>query len=135
MRWRRLASGALTAAALAGAACGDPAGGADSDNLPGAVAAHRGGAEVTGPVVLVSEPQESGGHERMRVRDSAGDPLEIDHNTTLAQPVPAHSGDSLTVHGQLYVDPGQVGIHCTHARTSSGCPQPGWIEYRGHRYS
>jgi hypothetical protein len=64
-----------------------------------------------------------------------GDRLEVDHNVDLAQPVPAHSGDSVTVHGQLYIDaPGRQGVHCTHARTSSGCPVPGWIEFRGTFY-
>ena len=61
--------------------------------------------------------------------------LEIDHNTSLASAVPAHVGDSLIIQGQLYIDPGpHVGVHCTHAATSSGCPDPGWIEYQGNYY-
>jgi hypothetical protein len=52
-----------------------------------------------------------------------------------AYPVPAHAGDSLVIQGQLYIDPGpHVGVHCTHAATSSGCPVPGWIEFAGNYY-
>ncbi|HKB33304.1 MAG TPA: hypothetical protein VKF16_05505 [Candidatus Dormibacteraeota bacterium] len=88
------------------------------------------GAEVTFDATILSEPVESGGHERFQVKDPAGDRLEIDHNTTLAPSVPAHAGDALVIHGQLYIDPGpRVGVHCTHAHTSSGCPNPGWIEF------
>ena len=38
------------------------------------------------------------------------------------RPVPVHAGSSILVHGQLYVDPGQVGVHCLHGQTSRGCP-------------
>lgn len=93
------------------------------------------GAEVTFDATVVSDPVESGGHERFEVKDPAGDMLEIDHNTSLASPVPAHAGDSLIIHGQLYIDPGpHYGVHCTHAATSSGCPVPGWIEFGGNYY-
>ena len=69
------------------------------------------------------------------VVDPAGDLLEVDHNTTLAQSVPAHAGDALVIHGQLYIDPGpRVGVHCTHAQTSSGCPNSGWIEFQNNYY-
>ncbi|HEV2217875.1 MAG TPA: hypothetical protein VGV88_09900 [Candidatus Dormibacteraeota bacterium] len=93
------------------------------------------GAEVTFDAVILTEPAESGGHERFEVKDPAGDMLEIDHNTSLAPSVPAHVGDSLIIHGQLYIDPGpRAGVHCTHATTSSGCPDPGWIEFAGNYY-
>jgi hypothetical protein len=93
------------------------------------------GAEVTFDATVLSDPVESGGHERFQVKDLAGDILEIDHNTTLAPSVPAHAGDVLIIHGQLYIDPGpKVGVHCTHAQTSSGCPNPGWIEFASNYY-
>ena len=93
------------------------------------------GAEVTFDATIISDPVESGGHERFQVKDPAGDILEIDHNTTLAPAVPAHAGDMLIVHGQLYIDPGpKAGVHCTHAQTSSGCPDPGWIEFASNYY-
>ena len=93
------------------------------------------GAEVTFNAAVVSDPVESGGHQRFEVKDPAGDMLEIDHNTSLASPVPAHAGDSLIIHGQLYIDPGpRYGVHCTHAATSSGCPYPGWLEFQGNYY-
>lgn len=129
----RMAAMAVACAFIA--ACGGEGDTVDDAGLHTAIAQGRSGVEVTGIVTLLAEPQESGGHERMRVRDQAGDRLEIDHNTTLAERVPAHSGDTATVHGQLYLDPGGAGIHCTHARTSRGCPAPGWIEFRGHRYA
>jgi hypothetical protein len=53
----------------------------------------------------------------------------------LAPWVPAHAHDAVTIHGQLYVDaPGRDGVHCTHARTSSGCPAAGWIQLHGTYY-
>jgi hypothetical protein len=93
------------------------------------------GAEVTFDATVLSDPVESGGHERFQVKDPSGDVLEIDHNTTLAPSVPVHAGDALVIHGQLYIDPGpKVGVHCTHAQTSSGCPNPGWIEFGQNYY-
>lgn len=93
------------------------------------------GAEVTFDATLLSDPVESGGHERFQVKASTGEVLEIDHNTSLAAPVPAHAGDTLVIHGQLYIDPGpRIGVHCTHAHTSSGCPNPGWIEFGQNYY-
>ncbi len=93
------------------------------------------GAEVTFDATVVSDPVESGGHERFQVKASTGEVLEIDHNTSLAPSVPAHAGDTLVIHGQLYIDPGpKIGVHCTHAHTSSGCPNPGWIEFAQNFY-
>jgi hypothetical protein len=93
------------------------------------------GAEVTFDATVLTEPVESGGHERFEVKDPAGDMLEIDHNTGLAPSVPVHAGGQLIIHGQLYIDPGpRYGVHCTHAATSSGCPDPGWIEYQTNYY-
>ena len=84
---------------------------------------------------LGEDPVRSGTHEHLVVTDRDGDRLEVDHNTDLAPWVPAHRGDAVVVHGQLYVDaPGRAGVHCTHARTSRGCPVPGWIELRGTYY-
>ena len=84
---------------------------------------------------ILTDPIESGGHERFEVKAATGEMLEVDHNTTLAQAVPAHKGDGLVIHGQLYIDPGpRYGVHCTHAHTSSGCPNPGWIEYNNSYY-
>jgi hypothetical protein len=119
---------------LALAACGDrPA--PDDPGLHAAVLGGRSGAEVTFDARLLSDPQPVGNHEHLLVSTPAGDRLEIDHNTDLAGWVPAHAGDVVIVHGQLYVDaPDRAGVHCTHARTSSGCPQPGWIGLHGNYY-
>jgi Protein of unknown function (DUF3465) len=93
------------------------------------------GAEVTFDATLLTDPVESGNHERFEVRVPTGEMLEVDHNTNLAQPVPAHKGDGVIIHGELYIDPGpRYGVHCTHAHTSSGCPNPGWIEYNNSYY-
>lgn len=108
---------------------------ADDATLHQALAAGQSGAEVTFKGRVAGEPQRAGTHEHLNVSTSLGDRLEIDHNTGLAPWVPAHSGDTVTVHGQLYVDaPGRQGIHCTHSRTSRSCPQSGWIELRGSYY-
>lgn len=108
---------------------------ADDNGLHQDIVNNSSGAEVTFDATIVTEPAESGGHERFEVKDPAGDQLEVDHNTTLAPSVPAHVGDALVIHGQLYIDPGpHVGVHCTHMATSSGCPYPGWIEFAGNYY-
>ena len=93
------------------------------------------GAEVTFDATLASEPQASGDHEVFEVKSPTSEMLQIDHNTSLAPWVPAHNGDAVIIHGQLYIDPGpRYGVHCTHAHTSSGCPDPGWIEYNNNYY-
>jgi hypothetical protein len=93
------------------------------------------GAEVTFDATLTSDPVASGDHEVFEVRVPTGEMLQVDHNTSLAQWVPAHNGDGVIIHGQLYIDPGpRYGVHCTHAHTSSGCPDPGWIEYNSNYY-
>ena len=102
----------------------------DDQALQQAIVNGRTGAEVTFHATATDNPAESGGHERFHVRAATGQLLEIDHNTSLAQYVPFHKGDALIIHGELYVDPGpRYGVRCTHAETSSGCPNPGWIEY------
>jgi hypothetical protein len=124
----------MVAAALLLVACGGrdtP----DDSQVHSDIVKGTSGAEVTFNATVVSDPVESGGHERFEVTDPAGDRLEIDHNTSLAQSVPIHKGDVIVVHGQLYIDPGpHVGVHCTHAATSSGCPVPGWIEFGNNYY-
>ena len=128
---RRLA---LVAATLVLVACGGretP----DDQALHSDIQQDLSGAEVTFDATILTEPADSGGHERFEVRVPTGEMLEVDHNITLAQAVPAHKGDGLVIHGQLYIDPGpRYGVHCTHAQTSSGCPNPGWIEYNSNYY-
>jgi Protein of unknown function (DUF3465) len=119
---------AVLTIALALMACGGRET-ADDQGLHQDIANSTSGAEVTFDATVLSDPVESGGHERFQVKASTGEVLEIDHNTSLAPSVPAHVGDTLIIHGQLYIDPGpKIGVHCTHAHTSSGCPNPGWIE-------
>ena len=123
---RRL--GAAFAIALVLMACGGRET-ADDQGLHQDIVNSTNGAEVTFDATVLNDPVESGGHERFQVKTSTGEVLEIDHNTSLAPSVPAHAGDTLIIHGQLYIDPGpKIGVHCTHAHTSSGCPNPGWIE-------
>lgn len=93
------------------------------------------GAEVTFDATVLNDPVESGGHERFEVKATTGEMLEVDHNTSLATYAPIHTGDQVVIRGQLYIDPGpRVGVHCTHAQTSSGCPNPGWIELGQNYY-
>jgi hypothetical protein len=107
----------------------------DANALHADILARRSEAEVTFIGVLVSDPTNSGDHERMVVRDRLGDTLELDYNTSLGRQVPVHAGSSIVIHGQLYIDPGRVGVHCLHNQTSRGCPQPGWIQFAGTTYS
>ena len=123
----------LTLAALALVACGGDAT-VDDQALHDDLVQHRAGAEVTFDATLLDAPIESGGHERFHVRSGTGDVLEVDHNTKLARPVPAKAGDSVVIHGELYIDPGAAGVHCTHAHTSNGCPEPGWIKLGSETY-
>jgi hypothetical protein len=93
------------------------------------------GAEVTFDATLTVDPMQSGDHEVFEVRATTGEMLQIDHNTNLAPEAPVHNGDAVIIHGQLYIDPGpRYGVHCTHAHTSSGCPNPGWIEFNNNYY-
>lgn len=107
----------------------------DAAGLRADIRAGRSGAEVTFTGTVVSDPAYSGGHDRFDVRDQLGDTVELDYNTTLGNTPPVRRGDPITVHGQLYIDPGRVGVHCLHAHTSSGCPEPGWIRVGGVTYS
>jgi uncharacterized protein DUF3465 len=108
---------------------------ADDQGLHNDIQNNSSGAEVTFDATVVNDPVQSGDHEVFEVKTTTGEMLEVDHNTNLAQPVPVHKGDGVIIHGQLYIDPGpRYGVHCTHARTSSGCPNPGWIEYNNNYY-
>jgi hypothetical protein len=108
---------------------------ADDQALHQDIANSSNGAEVTFDATVISDPVQSGDHERFEVKVPTGETLEVDHNTSLAQSVPVHKGDGVIIHGQLYIDPGpRYGVHCTHAATSSGCPNPGWIEYSNNYY-
>ena len=129
---RRLGAGLATVLVLM--ACGGRET-ADDQGLHQDIVNSTNGAEVTFDATVLNDPVESGGHERFQVKASIGEVLEIDHNTSLAASVPAHAGDTLIIHGQLYIDPGpKIGVHCTHAHTSSGCPNPGWIEFGQNFY-
>lgn len=99
-----------------------------------AVEQGRAGAEVTFDGTLIDRPVRIGSHEHLELRAPSDVLVEVDHNAELAPWVPAQPGDRVVVHGQLYIDQGRVGVHCTHAKTSRGCPQPGWIEWRGRYY-
>ena len=131
---RRLAFAVALGFVLTTAACGGRES-TDDQGLHNDVANNANGAEVTFDATVVNDPVESGGHERFQVKATTGEVLEIDHNTTLAPSVPIHGGDMLVIHGQLYIDPGpHIGVHCTHAQTSSGCPNPGWIMFGSNYY-
>jgi hypothetical protein len=124
----------VVAALVALVACGERDT-ANDQALHQAVVNDTNGAEVTFDATVLDNPVESGGHERFEVKAATGEMLEIDHNTTLAPFVPVHTGDTLVIHGQLYIDPGpRLGVHCTHASTSSGCPNPGWIMFGATYY-
>jgi hypothetical protein len=120
--------------ALTLVACGERAT-ADDQTFHQDVVKGSSGAEVTFDATVLDSPVESGGHERFNVRAATGETLEVDHNTSLAAYVPITAGDVLVIHGQLYIDPGpRIGVHCTHAQTSSGCPDSGWIMFANIYY-
>lgn len=131
---RALLTGMLLAAtSLLLAGCGGDAG-VDDSALHSDIAQGRDGVEVTFDATLLDAPVQAGGHERFHVRSGSGDVLEVDHNTSLARPVPATAGQSIVIHGQLYLAP-RPGVHCTHAHTSRGCPNPGWIKLGSETYA
>ena len=107
----------------------------DDQGLHNDIQNSSNGAEVTFDGTVSSDPVQNGDHEVFDVKTTTGENLEIDHNTSLAQNVPLHKGDAVVIHGELYIDPGpRYGVHCTHAHTSSGCPNAGWIEYNNTYY-
>lgn len=107
----------------------------DDQALHQDIANGTNGAEVTFDATVASDPLQSGDHEQFEVKTTTGEMLEVDHNTSLAQFAPVHKGDTIVIHGKLYIDPGpRYGVHCTHAHTSSGCPAAGWIEYNSNYY-
>ncbi len=107
----------------------------DDQSFHQAIVNNANGAEVTFDATMLADPLQAEGHERLQVKAATGERLEVDHNTTLATYVPVHTGDSIVIHGKLYIDPGpRIGVHCTHAATSSGCPDPGWIEFGNNYY-
>jgi hypothetical protein len=127
-----IALGAATLLVLV--ACGERAT-TDDQGLHREVANSSSGAEVTFDATVLDTPVESGGHERFHVKATTSEVLEVDHNTSLAAFVPVHAGDHVVIHGELYIDPGpRIGVHCTHATTSSGCPNPGWIRFGDNYY-
>jgi len=129
-----VAVAALVVTLIAATGCGEREA-ADDKGFHQYVVNGSNGAEVTFDATLVADPIQSGDHERFAVRAATGERLEVDHNTSLATYVPAHSGDRVIIHGRLYIDPGPViGVHCTHAHTSSGCPNPGWIDFANTYY-
>ncbi|HUZ88755.1 MAG TPA: hypothetical protein VMU49_02880 [Candidatus Acidoferrales bacterium] len=114
--------------------CGTPPA-VDDAALQADLAAGRSGAEVTFHATLSTDPARIGSHEQMQVQDAYGDRLEIDYNTDLGPWVPARGGQAIIVRGQLYIDsPTRIGVHCVHAKTSLGCPIPGFIRYQGTTY-
>jgi Protein of unknown function (DUF3465) len=130
----RLALGVLAAVVISVSACGGRES-PDDQGLHQDIVNGTSGAEVTFDATLLTDPVESGGHERFEVKLTTGESMEIDHNTSLAPSVPVHAGDAVVIHGQLYIDPGpRFGVHCTHAHTSSGCPSPGWVEFANNYY-
>ena len=115
-------------------ACGERAA-ADDQTFHQDVVKGSSGVEVTFDATVLDAPVQSGDHERFNVTAATGETLEVDHNTSLAAYVPIKAGDALVIHGQLYIDPGpRIGVHCTHAQTSSGCPESGWIMFASNYY-
>jgi hypothetical protein len=106
----------------------------DDAGFHNVASAGRTGPEVVFHATVLADPQQVGDHERIEVRAQTGETLQIDHNTSLAQPAPVHTGDQVVIAGQFYDDSGLEGVHCTHAHTSSGCPYPGFIEFNGSYY-
>jgi hypothetical protein len=131
---RRLSAPLALVVVLTLVACGERAT-VDDQTFHKDVVNGSGGVEVTFDATVLDAPVQSGDHERFNVRAATGETLEVDHNTSLAAYVPIKAGDALVIHGQLYIDPGpHVGVHCTHAQTSSGCPESGWIMFANNYY-
>jgi hypothetical protein len=108
---------------------------ADDQGLHKDIQNATNGAEVTFDATVANDPVQNGDHEVFHVTTTTGETLEVDNNTSEGQNVPVHKGDAVVIHGQLYIDPGpRYGVHCTHAKTSSGCPYPGWIEFNNNYY-
>src|SRR5260370_29975303 len=98
-----LALGALAAVVIAVLACGGREA-PDDQGLHQDIVNGTSGAEVTFDATVLADPVESGGHERFEVKTTTGERLEGDPNTPPAPRVPIHAGDTVVIHGQLYID-------------------------------
>ncbi|MGH7910972.1 MAG: hypothetical protein ACREQM_01155 [Candidatus Dormibacteraceae bacterium] len=127
----------LLATLLLAACGGPPAAGriaTDDRALHEDIAQGRSGAEVTLGGVVVSGPVIAGREQEFSTRTPLGDVVEVDHDIDYSTQAPVRVGDKVIVRGQLYLDPGRAGVHCTHQSTSSGCPVPGFVEVGGSLY-
>ena len=128
----------IFSAALAGCSFG----GAQPDNASAldAIAHGRSGEEVTveGPVVrvLTTNVGDHGAHERFIVAVRAGN-LEQDvlvaDNISIGRTAPVHSGDDVTVRGELAIDPSGPVIHWTH-HDPRGRHESGFVRLHGTLY-
>lgn len=93
---------------------------------------------ITANVLQVMPDDNSGlPHQRFIVREvspNAGQTLEVDNDTHYGQEVPGlAAGQTLTIRGVTYQDPGKMGIHWTHHASKSG--DAGFIRTAdGHTY-
>jgi hypothetical protein len=126
----RVSLAVMTAGVLSGCASAH----VDNPAFVGDLLAHHT-AEVTvrGPVteLFPDSTGPTGPHQDFDMT-VAGHVVEVDHNLTLAPPVPLAVGDVVEVHGQFNPDPGHPDIDYTHHAT--GSHPGGWITLAGHRY-
>jgi len=73
-------------------------------------------------------------HQKFLVLLSNGTTVLVAHNLKMAQAVPVHLGDLVTIHGEYIWNPKGGLIHWTHHCDLPYRHQGGWIELDGIRY-
>jgi len=117
-------------------------GGANPDNAGALddIAHGRSGAEVTvdGAVVRVLTTQDGvqGAHERFIIAVRAGSAEQdilVADNISIGRSAPVHQGDTVTVRGELAIDPSGPVIHWTH-HDPRGHHESGFVRDNGVLY-
>jgi len=91
--------------------------------------------ELTAEVIKVlPDDTEGDRHQRLLLKLKSGGTILVAHNIDLAERVPAHKGDTITVFGQYESNDRGGVLHWTH-RAPRNNRTGGWIELVGVRYN
>jgi len=82
---------------------------------------------------VLADDNDGSRHQRFILGLPSGHTVLVAHNIDLAERVPLHEGDAVTLRGQYEWNERGGVIHWTH-HDPNGRRDGGWIEHRGRRY-